>query len=63
LDSGTVSRPYHRWSPAAASLVLPLQFDYSSLFGDVLQLTLAYLELRLKAESIKFPVRHGGVVV
>jgi hypothetical protein len=45
------------------ALVLPLQFGYASLFGDVLQLALSHLELRLETESIKFPVGHGGVVV
>jgi hypothetical protein len=45
------------------ALVLPLQFGYASLFGDVLQLALGHLELRLEAESIKFPVGHGGVAI
>jgi hypothetical protein len=44
-------------------LVLPLQFGYASLLGDVFQLTLGHLKFRLEAESVKFPVGHGGVVV
>jgi hypothetical protein len=44
-------------------MVLPLQFGYASLFGDVFQLALGHLQLRLEAESIKFPVGHGVVVV
>jgi hypothetical protein len=35
----------------------------SAFFGDVFQLALGYLQFRLEAESIKFPVGHGGVVV
>jgi hypothetical protein len=45
------------------ALVLPLQFGYASLFGDVFQFALGHLQLRLEVESIKFPVGHGGVVV
>jgi hypothetical protein len=45
------------------ALVFPLQFGYASLFGDIFQLTLGHLQLRLEAESVKFPVGHGGVMV
>jgi hypothetical protein len=45
------------------ALVLPLQFGYASLFGDIFQLALGHLQLRLEAERIKFPIGHGGVVV
>jgi hypothetical protein len=45
------------------ALVFPLQFGYASLFGDVLQLALGHLQLRLEVESIKFPVGNGGVMV
>jgi hypothetical protein len=45
------------------ALVLPLQFGYASLLGDVFQLALGHLKFRLEAESVKFPVGHGGVVV
>jgi hypothetical protein len=40
-------------------LVFPLQFGYASFLGDILQLTLGHLQLRLEAESVKFPVGHG----
>jgi hypothetical protein len=45
------------------ALVLPLQFGYASLFGDIFQLALGHLQLRLEAESVKFPVGNGGVMV
>jgi hypothetical protein len=45
------------------ALVFPLQFGYTSLCGDVLQLALGHLQLRLEAESIKFPVGNEGVMV
>jgi hypothetical protein len=45
------------------ALVLPLKFGYASLLGDILQLALGHLELRLEAEGVEFPVTHGGVVV
>jgi hypothetical protein len=45
------------------ALVFPLQFGYASFFGDILQLALGHLQLRLEAESIKFPIGNGGVVV
>jgi hypothetical protein len=45
------------------ALVLPLQFGYASLLGDVFQLALGHLKFCLEAESIKFPVGHEGVVV
>jgi hypothetical protein len=45
------------------ALILPLQFGDASLLGDVFQLALGHLELRLEAEGVKFPVGHGGVVV
>jgi hypothetical protein len=45
------------------ALVLPHQFGYASLLGDVSQLALGHLKFRLEAESVKFPVGHGGVAV
>jgi hypothetical protein len=45
------------------ALVLPLQFGYASLLGDVFQLALGHLEFCLEAESVKFPVGNGGVAV
>jgi hypothetical protein len=45
------------------ALVLPLQFGYSSLLGDVFQLALGHLEFRLEEESVEFPVGYGGVAV
>jgi hypothetical protein len=45
------------------ALVLPLQFGYGSLLGDVFQLALDHLKLRLEMESVEFLVGHGGVVV
>jgi hypothetical protein len=45
------------------ALVLPLQLGYARLFGDVLQLALGRLQFRLEAESVEFPVGHGGVAV
>jgi hypothetical protein len=48
---------------SSCALVLPLQFGYASLFGDVFQLALGHLQLRLEAESIKFPIGHRGVMV
>jgi hypothetical protein len=46
------------------ALVFPLEFGYASLFGDILQLALGHLQLRLEAESNKFRLRgNGGVVV
>jgi hypothetical protein len=44
-------------------LVFPLQFGYASLFGDIFQLALGYLQLCLEAESIKFLVGNEGVMV
>jgi hypothetical protein len=45
------------------ALVLPLQFGYASLLGDVFRLTLGHLKFRLEAEGVKFPVGHGGVAI
>jgi hypothetical protein len=45
------------------ALVLPLQLGYARLFGDVLQLALDHLQFCLEAESVEFPVGHGGVAV
>jgi hypothetical protein len=45
------------------ALVHPLQFGYASLLGDVFQLVLGHLKFRHEAESVKFPVGHGGVAV
>jgi hypothetical protein len=44
-------------------LVFPLQLGYACLLGDVLQLALGRLQFRLEAESLEFPVGHGGVAV
>jgi hypothetical protein len=45
------------------ALVLPLEFGDASLLGDIFQLALGHLELRLEAEGVELPVGHGGVVV
>jgi hypothetical protein len=45
------------------ALVFPLQFGYASLFGDIFQLALGHLQLRLEAEGVELPVGHGGVMV
>jgi hypothetical protein len=45
------------------ALVLPLQLGYARLLGDVLQLALGRLQLRLEAEGVDLPVGHGGVAV
>jgi hypothetical protein len=40
------------------ALVLPLKFGDASLLGDILQLTLGHLELRLEAEGVELPIGH-----
>jgi hypothetical protein len=45
------------------ALVLPLEFGDAILLGDILQLAMGHLELRLEAEGVELPVGHGGVVV
>jgi hypothetical protein len=45
------------------ALVLPLKFGDASLLGDIFQLALGHLELRLEAEGVELPVGHEGVVV
>jgi hypothetical protein len=50
-------------SSSCFALVFPLQFGYASLFGDIFQLVLGHLQLRLEAESVELPIGHGGVMV
>jgi hypothetical protein len=45
------------------ALVLPLKFGDASLLGDIFQLALGHLELRLEAEGVELPVGRGRVVV
>jgi hypothetical protein len=63
LDQRAALGPYRRWSPAAVALVFPFQLGYTNLLGDLLQLALGRLQFRLEAESVEFPVGHGGVAV
>jgi hypothetical protein len=44
-------------------LVFPLQFGFANLFGDIFQLALGHLQLRLEAEGVELSVGHGGVMV
>jgi hypothetical protein len=43
--------------------MLPFKLSDSSLLGNILQLALGFLELRLETESVTLAVGHGGVVV
>jgi hypothetical protein len=38
-------------------------FGDANLLGDILQLVLGHLKLRLEEEGVEFPVRQGGVMV
>jgi hypothetical protein len=43
--------------------MLPFELDDSSLLGNILQLALGFLELRLEVEGVALALGHGGVVV
>jgi hypothetical protein len=44
-------------------LVFPFQLGYAGLLGNLLQLALGHLQFPFEAESVEFPLRHGGVAV